>query len=263
MNVKEYISSGVIESYVLGMATEAERKEFEAVCASYPEVAEARDSFERGLEEQLVNDARQAPKHLKQQIEQHLTDNATEINAGEPAEEATVRPMGMWKWLAVASLLLMAGAAYWGITSNNKYREQLARNTRLQEQIDQSTATLDSLKEDARMLKQPGLRMAALKGTPQSPGSFATVYWDTAASHEVYLLINNLPQPGPDKQYQLWALMDGKPIDLGVFDMDTRNEKLLVKMQNVQNAQAFAITLEPKGGSRSPTMDSMYAMGSL
>jgi hypothetical protein len=54
VNVKEYIRSGVIESYVLGLATEAERQEFEQMCAAYPEVAEARDAFERSLEEQLM-----------------------------------------------------------------------------------------------------------------------------------------------------------------------------------------------------------------
>ena len=30
MNVKEYISSGIIESYVMGLASEAEWQEFEA-----------------------------------------------------------------------------------------------------------------------------------------------------------------------------------------------------------------------------------------
>jgi anti-sigma-K factor RskA len=63
-------------------------------------------------------------------------------------------------------------------------------------------------------------------------------------------MVNNLPQPATDKQYQLWALMNGQPIDLGVF---ARDERLLIKMKNVQNAQAFAITVEPKGGSTTPT----------
>jgi hypothetical protein len=34
-------------------------------------------------------------------------------------------------------------------------------------------------------------------------------------------------------------------------------------MKQVQNATAFAITLEPRGGSPSPTMDQMYVMGSI
>ena len=41
----------------------------------------------------------------------------------------------------------------------------------------------------------------------------------TLQSKEVYLLVNQLPTPDPDKQYQLWAIVDGNPVDAGVFDM--------------------------------------------
>jgi hypothetical protein len=50
MNVKEYISSGIVESYVLGLASEAERQEFEQNCVQYPEIAQARTAFELSLE---------------------------------------------------------------------------------------------------------------------------------------------------------------------------------------------------------------------
>ena len=42
MNVKEYIQSGVVESYVLGLATDAEQKEFEQACAEL--VKEAKEN---------------------------------------------------------------------------------------------------------------------------------------------------------------------------------------------------------------------------
>ncbi|HUP12705.1 MAG TPA: anti-sigma factor, partial [Niastella sp.] len=111
-------------------------------------------------------------------------------------------------------------------------------------------------------LRSPGMKMAALNGTEHAPQAHATIFWDTASTKDVYLMISNLPQPASDKQYQLWAMLNGQPINLGVFDMEIRQERLLVKMQNVQQAQAFAITLEPKGGSVNPTMP-MYVMGSL
>jgi anti-sigma-K factor RskA len=87
-----------------------------------------------------------------------------------------------------------------------------------------------------------------------------TVYWDTT-SRDVYLMVNNLPQPASNEQYQLWALLDNQPIDLGVFEV--KQEKFLIRMKNVQNAQAFAITLEPKGGSANPSLNKMYVVGKL
>ena len=103
-----------------------------------------------------------------------------------------------------------------------------------------------------------------MKGMGPSPASFATVLWDTT-SKDVYLVVNNLPQPASDKQYQLWALLNGKPIDVGMIDNDVfiGQKKLLLRMKNVSGAQAFAITLEKKGGSEKPTMENMYVMGNL
>jgi anti-sigma-K factor RskA len=265
VNVKEYISSGIIESYVLGMATESERREFESLCAQHPEIAEARNSFELALEARLLADAKQAPSQIKNQVEERIAALSTGASQAEVEQEETpVRSMGIWKWMAAASVILLAGAVYWAVSSNNKYKNLQAENQALQTQVKESTAQLETLKQEASLLQKPGVKMAALKGTAHAPEALATIFWDTTSvSKDVYLLINNLPQPASDKQYQLWALLNGRPIDLGVFDMNIRQQHLLVKMQNVQSAQAFAITLEPKGGSTGPTMDSMYVMGSL
>ena len=57
MNTQEYISSGIVESYVLGLASEEERIEFEQYCAQYPEVLAARTAFELSLENQAMENA--------------------------------------------------------------------------------------------------------------------------------------------------------------------------------------------------------------
>ncbi|MEJ0083604.1 MAG: anti-sigma factor [Puia sp.] len=94
----------------------------------------------------------------------------------------------------------------------------------------------------------------------RAPSSLATVYWNTQ-SKDVYLLVNKLPAPVPDKQYQLWAIVDGKPVDAGVFEMAEGIS--FVKLKTIPKAEAFAITLEKKGGSTKPDMDAMYVMGKV
>jgi anti-sigma-K factor RskA len=250
MNVKEYISSGVIESYVLGLASEAEREEFEQNCAQYTEIAEARFAFELLLEEQLLSDAVVAPQILKQQVEEKLKSFAFETTTAElKQEEAPVRKIGAWRWIAAALFILLAGSAYWGVTTNKKYLELQAKNRELQEQVQQSTGQLSETSDDMEKLKHP-MKTAALKS--EDDRAYAIVYWDTvSASRDVYLMINNLPQAPTDKQYQLWALLNNEPIDLGMIEVKER--RLLYQMKNVQNAEAFAITLEPRGGSEKPT----------
>lgn len=250
MNVKEYISSGIIESYALGLASEAERQEFEQNCVQYPEIAEARTAFELSLEEQLLSDAIPTPQLLKQQIDEKLKSATFQTTAEDLEEERTpVRKMGAWRWVAAASLVLLAGSLYWAITTNKKYQDLQAQNKELEQQIQQSTAQVNDMQDDMEKLKHP-MKTATLKS--EDDRAYAIVYWDTvSASRDVYLMINNLPQAPTDKQYQLWALLNNEPIDLGMIEV--KQKRLLYRMKNVQNAQAFAITLEPKGGSEKPT----------
>jgi anti-sigma-K factor RskA len=261
VNVKEYISSGIVESYVLGLATEPERLEFETACQQYPEVLQARMQFEQALEAKLLQDAVAPPAGLKQKISDAINSSeAQEAQTFSNVHTAPVRRMGVWNVLAAASVAALIGVLIWAITLNAKNQALQQQNLALQKQAQAASAQLAQLRQDAQRMKNPGVKMAAMQGTAIAPGALATVYWDTT-SKDVYMMVNNLPQPASDKQYQLWALIDNKPVDLGVFEL--RQQRLLVKMKNVQNAQAFAITLEPIGGSPTPTPNAIYVMGKL
>ena len=66
MNIKEYISSGVVESYVLGLLTAQERFEFEQYCEAYPELKAARNAFELAIEKQAMENALKPPASVKE-----------------------------------------------------------------------------------------------------------------------------------------------------------------------------------------------------
>ena len=112
------------------------------------------------------------------------------------------------------------------------------------------------------LMKNPLMTIVKMPGVPTSPApsSLATVYWNTE-SKDVYLLVNQLPMPVPDKQYQLWAIVDGQPVDAGVFEIEKNFS--FVKLKTIPKAEAFAITLEKKGGSTTPNMNAMYVMGKV
>jgi anti-sigma-K factor RskA len=258
MNIREYISSGIIESYVLGLASAEERAAFEQLCSQYPELVQARTDFETALEKKAQEFSITPGAGLKEKI----------INSLQNIETGKIVPFGEKKnnrqnWLRygiAASIILLAGSLYWNISLYNK-------NKKLNADLSAYTATLDTMHHDMDMMlgdhSNSNIKMAALKGMPDAPGAMATVYWDTV-SHDVYLLINNLPHPPSDKQYQLWALLDKKPIDLGVINNNyfIRQNSLLLKAKNAQQAQAFAITLEDMGGHPEPK-GKMYVMGNL
>ena len=72
MNVNEYISSGIVESYVFGLASPDEQAEFEQMCAEHPEVKAAREAFELLVEKQALSHAVAPPAGLKDKIFQNI-----------------------------------------------------------------------------------------------------------------------------------------------------------------------------------------------
>jgi anti-sigma-K factor RskA len=254
VNVQEYISSGIVESYVLGLASDKERSEFEQLCRQYPEVLKARTDFEQAFEQQAMQNAVAPDPDLKSKIWNEIKEEGKVIQLDTTAKAKRVS----WaKYAAAAAVIFLGLSLYWNISLFNKNQE-------LKKNYDVASGRIKDLENDMQVLQQnPTIKMASLKGMDASPQSFATVYWDTA-SHDVYLLANNLPVPPGDKQYQLWALLDGQPIDLGMLDYDIKQKKLLVRMKNAQKAQAFAITLEKKDrGDVSKPQGAMYVMGNL
>jgi anti-sigma-K factor RskA len=250
VNIKEYISSGIIESYVLGLATRQESEEFEKLSAQYPEIAAARNEFELSLEHQLTAGAVTVPGHIKESIATKIFSPGEEVETGREVNMER-RPPGisLWKWIAAASIILLSGTAFWAVkTSKNASRSERELAT-FQQELSKTQSELNALKQEAAIMQKPDVKMASMNNV-SNPMVYATIYWDTT-SKDVYLMINNLPKPASDKQYQLWALLNNKPIDLGMIE--ARQDRLLYRMKNVQHAEAFAITLEPKGGSVSPT----------
>ena len=74
--------------------------------------------------------------------------------------------------------------------------------------------------------------------------------------------VQSLPAAPQGKQYQLWSIVDGKPLDIGMIDNAFTGKVL--KMKNTKaGSAAFAITLEKEGGNPTPTMEEMYVMGKV
>lgn len=226
----------MVESYVLGLASAEERREFEQYCEQFPELKRAREEFELTLEKQAQAHSISPDASLKKRI---LAEAG--INPVVPLQPL-VRRINGWKYAAAACIALLAGSIYLNLSLSRK-------NNALKGDYLQVQALLSEVKKDVEMLRgRPDIKMAAMKGTPEAPLSYSTVYWDTT-SHDVYLLINNLPKPADSLQYQLWAFADGKPVDLGFISDEyfVRQDKLLLKAKNARKAEAFAISLEKKG----------------
>jgi anti-sigma-K factor RskA len=268
MNVHEYILSGIVESCVLGIAAPEDRAEFERMCEAHSEVRAARNAFELQLEEKLTQSKQELPRELKSRIFSRIGMEKDEKSPGVALPKPTlVLRAGFAKYVAAASLILLAGSVLLNLYLLNQYKKSIAQYKEASATKTQITSTnqdllvrLSTYENDLSLMKNPLMAIIKLPGVPNSPApsSMATVYWNTE-SKDVYLLINALPKPLSDKQYQLWAIVDGKPVDAGIFNMG--DGVSFIKLKTIPKAEAFAITLEKKGGSDTPSMDAMYVMG--
>jgi hypothetical protein len=174
------------------------------------------------------------------------------------------RKSNPWKFAAAAAALLLVGSLIWNLSLINKNKRIATELASVNSSMDSSRQQLADMQKAMDLVEgMPHVKMANMKGMDPAPEANATVYWDSL-SKDVYLLIHNLPLPASDKQYQLWALLDGKPIDLGVIpnDVFVERKRLLLTMKNTIGAQAFAITLEKMGGNPTPE-GQMYTLGNL
>jgi anti-sigma-K factor RskA len=269
VDIKAYIESGIIESYVLGLSSVEETAEVELLCNQYTEIKEAVDGFAESLERAAFENAVTPPAEIKEKLMLALEDEFDDkksaiivpISSNDNYASTSIK---RWQFIAAAAILLFivsAGMNYYYYTNytatNDKYQALLLENNSLQASNGIFQTKELELKQSMMMMSDTLMKVVKMKGL-KSPEDFATIYWDTKTK-DVYLLQNSLPQTADDKQYQLWAIVNGKPVDAGVIDNCTG----LCKMKNIPAAQAFAITLEKKGGSPTPTTSAMYVLGGV
>jgi len=275
VNTQEYIQSGIIESYVLGMASTAEAAELEQLCLQYPEIKQALTDFEMALEANALTKSVTPPPHLKKQIFAALQsefvvekNNKVENNKAfvSPLNDTPVVKMNQpSRFLAAASIILLVVSGGMNIYFYSKFKETtqqyqalvLEKNTLQANNQIMQTKSLD-MYNSMQMMTDPNMQKVAMPGITGKESNYATVFWDSK-SKDVYLLPNKLPQPATGKQYQLWAIVEGKPVDAGVIS-DCAG---LCKMKNIPSASMFAITLEKSGGSETPTLSEMYVAGKV
>ena len=90
MNIELYIQSGIVESYVLGLATSTEREEFDQLMPHYPELKAALSDFEYQLELFAIDNEEPPPPGVRERIQARIQD----IPAVRPSKNGNARGHG-------------------------------------------------------------------------------------------------------------------------------------------------------------------------
>jgi anti-sigma-K factor RskA len=268
LNIQEYISTGILEAYALGELTEAERAQVEKNVSMSPELKAELLKVEETMEAFAMKVAVKPGAELKARIMQQIPGAKKETIASKKEEVKVVEmpsaQFNHWKYATAASIAFALIASYLAFNYRQRWSDTqssldnlIAQNQRMAQDYNTVNQKLDKIENDLSIMESNAFTKVVMKGTPNEPGALASIYWNIT-SDEVYLNIQELKGISKDNQFQLWAIVDGKPVDAGVFDADFSG---LLKMKNIKGAVAFAVTVEPRGGKASPTLETMRVMG--
>ncbi len=184
-----------------------------------------------------------------------------------PAPEKEKLSMTMLLMVAASFALLIVSAFFNYLQYNDlqSAKQTIASLNQEKEVLANEMSTFKTLIETAEnkiaVLRDTANVTIPMKGLDISPSSLALIHWNKY-TNETFIDIASLPEAPSEMQYQLWAIVNGVPVDLGVFDV-LNSAAAMQKMKTVSNPQAFAVTLEKSGGSATPTMENMYVLGAV
>lgn len=243
MTIQEYISSGIIESYVMGMASEQERAEFELLCSKHPELLGARIDFEKALERKAFANAIEPPGFLKQKIwgviREDMSSSSTPVIPLHTGKESS--RMNTQRWIAAASIILLLACGYFFYTNyqkNQRLKSELARSKQKIEVMDGKARAIED------MISRTEPKQVKVSAPTQITPATINVYWDSTNT-DAYLVIDNLVSLPQDQRYEIWLADKGKRTSMGRFE-SPEDGKIILRLRDGKDADSFAITVVGK-----------------
>lgn len=262
METKEYIESGILELYVYGLLNESENDEITAMAFKHSEVKEEIVSIEKAI---INLSSSFSPFISNSQFEK--IKSQLSLKYGKVIE---MKPRSNWTnyigW--AASILLLVGIGY----QYSKLREsnnQVVTVEKEKSKLQETVVGLETKNKETQtvlsVVRDENNTVIALGGQAAAPTAKAKIYWNKQ-TEVVYVDASGLPTPPEGKVYQIWSLKllpQLTPTSIGLLTNFQANENKLFAVDKTNGAEAFGITLEPAGGSKSPTMEQLYTLGKV
>jgi anti-sigma-K factor RskA len=266
VSINDIISSGLLEEYVLGIASEENTRHVEHWMNIYPEikreVEEMRSSMERYAESYSMKPSAAVKDKIFARISDAQPETTPVVSLPKEGTAKVVTMRSNAKWLAAASVLLLVVSLVLNYIFYNKYDSINNELAVTRQQLDEQKQLAGAMNQDMEVVKNKEAMPVVLNGTPHTPDALAKIFW-MKNTGDVYVEASNLPAVPAGKQYQLWAIVDGKPVDAGMISNSKKDIYHIQKMKSFGKAEAFAITLEKQGGSPTPTMEEMVVIAKI
>ena len=261
METKDYIESGILELFVYGLLTESENEE---VALKAKESSEIRSEIV-AIEKSIVS--------LSSSFSPFLSaanfDKIREKLELKYSKVIPMEPKSNWAqyvgWAAAIVLLVGIGFQYNQLDqTTTQVANSNTEKVKLEQELNTLTLQNKAAETSLAIIRDVNNTVVPLGGQAVAPQSSAKVYWNKE-TQVVYVDAAGLPEPPKGMVYQVWALKLNPltPTSIGLLDKFESNSQRMFAVSNTGDAEAFGITLEPAGGSLSPTMEQLYTLGKV
>jgi anti-sigma-K factor RskA len=220
------------EAYALGALSEEERREVEDHLGKHPELGAEVDDLESvaNLLALAPQEHEPSPK-LRRDLLRRISSSPDVTPALDPSARQTGlrRLFGPGGLAAAAALALVA---IWMFAWNASLQEE---NQTLQGELEgqQKSYALQSTGE-AQEVRGEVVRLG---------------------DERAVLVADDLPSPPEGETYQAWIMREDVPEPAGLFEPNDTGAAAAPIEGSIEGADAVAVTVEPSGGSSSPTSD--------
>jgi anti-sigma-K factor RskA len=266
MTNKELITSGELELYVAGLLSEERNKEI----AVLVEQDEALKKEVEDIENVVMHLAGQATTSDNQDftavLKKIVTDRVSEqtnVKSISTTTKPKVFPLAkVAGWAAAAVFLLLFGFQFQKNTSiSSNLNANIQENKTLKDSLLKQIFELNYKDDLLSLAISTETEIIKLSGQDISPSSKAVVFWNTK-ENKVIIDAKDLPNAPKGMVYQVWSLkLDPlTPTSIGLLEGFDQSNALFV-LDNKNSSEAFGITLEPEGGSETPTLEKLFVLG--
>ncbi|KAA3618982.1 MAG: anti-sigma factor [Flavobacterium sp.] len=262
MSTEEIIASGKLELYVTGSLPAEEAAEIAEAVRQDPKLQKEVEAIEASLIDLAGSVSPGIPSAVWERILNSIRSVRTLDDQGSTSTN----------WAAIsgwAAAVLAIGGIFWLMNTNSSLQDELeitiTENSELQEQLKNTESQLASSEEILEILRSKDYNTIILPGNQAvAPDAFAKVYFDKT-NKVAYIDSRGLPEVSGTNVYQAWSLkLDPlRPTSMGLLDLANEVEEGIYKFENVPDPEAFGITLEPAGGSETPTLTQLYTLGAV
>ncbi len=255
MNKDQFLNTGLLEQYALGLTDENENLEVEKYLNAFPELKKEVDEIRNAVEQYAIQQA--IPPHPR--VKANIMAGIDELQGSKPSGG---RAGSSNNWMK--ALLILGFAGIFGLlflyTQKNAQNQDLKREfAELQIACDQQNERIQANQLEFLFMKHRYTQKVILASSNPSSHTKAVAFWNPNEKKGLVSL-GSLPELPEDQQYQIWADVDHVMISVGLLENDYDG---LQDIAYLAEAESLNITIEPLGGSTAPTVEKLVVSGLL